>query len=91
MRQSYFAAYWANDINAVDAPERTAAQLGFAPFGQVGPGGQVPRAQQIVDGMRRAGYRLPATAPYAGTGANQHGNPQQLIEALRFFPGKVRQ
>src|SRR5262249_34446838 len=41
LRQSYFAAYWANDVNAVDAPAKSAAALGFAPHGQVGPGGQV--------------------------------------------------
>ena len=31
LRQSYFAAYWANDVNASATPARTAAELGFAP------------------------------------------------------------
>lgn len=91
LRPSYFAAYHANDVNTVDRPGQSAAQLGFAPWGQVGPGGQQATAQAIVSGMRSAGYRLPDPAPYAGPGSNQHGNRQQLIEALRFFPGKSRQ
>ncbi|MBI4864657.1 MAG: hypothetical protein HY815_31035 [Candidatus Riflebacteria bacterium] len=91
LRPSYFAAFCVNDVNNADAPAQTAAQLGFAPWGQVGPGGQTAIAQSIVDGMRTAGYRLPSPAPYNGPGANQHGNPQQFYEAIRFFPGKTRQ
>ena len=91
LRQSYFAAYWANDVNATDTPGQNAAALGFAPWGQVGPGGQFALAQQIVSGMAAAGYQLPNPAPYAGTGADTHGDPQQFIAAVSWFPGKARQ
>jgi hypothetical protein len=90
LRQSYFAAYWPNDVNESDAPAMNAAQLGFAPWGQVGPGGAVAIAQQIVDGMRAAGYRLTEPAPYNGPGANQHGSPDQFLAALSWFAGKSR-
>jgi len=91
-RQSYFAVYWVNDISgAVDGPGSTAADLGFAPWGQVGPGGQFGAADQVVGYMRAAGYRLPDPAPYAGAGSNQHGSPDQFISAMRFLPGKTRQ
>src|SRR5580658_9197109 len=36
LRQSYFAAYWANDVNASDMPGQNASQLLFAPWGQAG-------------------------------------------------------
>jgi hypothetical protein len=91
MRQSYFAAYYLNDVVRVDAPERNAAQLGFAPSSQVGPGGAFNTANQLVANLRAGGYRLPAVAPYNGPGADQHGSPAQLMEAYRFFAGKVRQ
>lgn len=91
LRQSYFAAYWANDVNDTDAPEQTAAQLGFAPWGQAGPGGDFPDAQSIVDAMSAAGYRLPDPAPYAGQGAGTHGDKYQFVAALRFFADKTRQ
>jgi hypothetical protein len=91
LRSSYFAAFCVNDINNLDTPGQTATQLGVAPWGQVGPGGQTDMARAIVDGLRTAGYRRPAPAPYPGPGANQHGAPQQFYEALRFFPGKTRQ
>ncbi len=91
LRQSYFAAYWANDVNAQATPTQTAAQLGFAPWGNAGPGGDFPDANAIVSGMQSAGYRLPADAPYSGPGASTHGDPQQFMAALQFFSGKSRQ
>ena len=91
LRQSYFAAYWANDVNAAGAPASSAAELGFAPWGQVGPGGDFADAQQIVAAMQAAGYRLPSPAPYAGTGSDTHGSPDQFIAAVSWFPGKSRQ
>jgi len=90
LRQSYFAAYWANDVNATDAPAQTASLLGFAPWGQVGPGGDFADATTLVNAMKAAGYRLPNPAPYAGAGAGTHGDPSQFLAALNFFPGKTR-
>ncbi|TET31451.1 MAG: hypothetical protein E3J72_22305 [Planctomycetota bacterium] len=94
-RQSYFAAYWANDVeqpmSSWQAP-KTAAELGFAPWGQIGPGGQpLAVTQPIIERMRAAGYRLDDPSPYAGPGYNQHGNIQQLQAALAWFVGKTRQ
>ncbi|MCA9671481.1 MAG: hypothetical protein KC503_38050 [Myxococcales bacterium] len=91
LRQSYFAAYWANDVNASATPAKSAAQLGFSPWGNAGPGGALATATAIVNGMKSAGYRLPADAPYSGSGSTQHGNPQQFIAALQFFRDKSRQ
>ena len=90
LRESYFAAYWVNDVNASDAPAETAAQIGFAPWGQVGPGGDFTDASTIVSAMKTAGYQLPNPAPYAGAGAGTHGDPNQFIAAVSFFPGKKR-
>ncbi len=90
LRQSYFAAYWANDVNASATPVRSAGDLGFAPWGNAGPGGDYADANAIVDGMRNAGYRLPSDAPYSGSGSNQHGSTDQFVNALRFFEGKSR-
>jgi predicted esterase len=90
MRQSYFAAYWANDVVASDAPAQTAAQLGFAPHGQAGPGGDFTDANAIVQAMKTAGYRVPSPAPYDGNGAGTHGSPDQFMAALSWFPGKAR-
>jgi hypothetical protein len=90
LRQSYFAAYWANDVNASGSPASSAAQLGFAPWGQVGPGGDFVDAQAIVAAMGAAGYRLPSPAPYDGVGSDQHGSPDQFIAAVSWFPGKSR-
>ena len=90
LRQSYFAAYWANDVNASATPAKTAAELGFRPWGNAGPGGDFADANAIVQGMRNAGYRLPADAPYSGPGAGQHGSTDQFLAALRFFVGKSR-
>jgi hypothetical protein len=90
LRPTWFAAYWANDINAADGPATHANQLGFAPWGQVGPGGQYAIAQQVVTAMRDKGYRLPDPAPYDGPGAEQHGNSSQFLAALSFFVGKAR-
>lgn len=91
VRQSYFAAYWANDVNCSYAPQQTAAQLGFAPWGNAGPGGNWVDADIIVNGMIAAGYRLPPDAPYSGAGSGTHGSLEQFIAALEFFPGKSRQ
>ena len=88
--QSYFAAYWANDIICAGGPAKTAAQLGFAPWGNSGPGGDFADAETIVDNMRAAGYRLPPDAPYSGAGSSAHGSPSQYMAALSFFPGKTR-
>ena len=90
LRQSYFAAYWANDVNAQDTPGQTAAQLGFQPWGNAGPGGDYPDANAIVAGMENNAYRLPADAPYSGTGAGTHGSTEQFLEAVAFFAGKSR-
>jgi hypothetical protein len=90
LKQSYFAAYWANDVNAADAPAQNAAQLGFAPWGQAGPGGDVSDATAIVTAEQAAGYRLPSPAPYAGPGSTTHGDPNQFIAALTWLPGKQR-
>jgi hypothetical protein len=91
LRQSYFAAYWANDVNAQASPLLTADELGFEPFGNAGPGGDYVDADAIVQGMMNAGYRTPAPAPYDGPGAGTHGDPQQFFAALEWFPGKTRQ
>jgi hypothetical protein len=91
LRQSYFAAYWANDVNQNDVPGQTKAMLGFAPWGQVGPGGDFGDANIIANGMKAAGYRTPVPCPYAGPGAGTHGDPNQFLAALQFFPGKTRQ
>ena len=91
LRPSYFAAYWANDVNTSATPSMDAAALGFQPFGNAGPGGNWPDADAIVDGMMAADYRTPAPAPYDGPGANMHGSTDQFIAALQWFPGKTRQ
>jgi hypothetical protein len=90
LRQSYFAAFWANDVNAAGTPSRDAADLGFAPWGNAGPGGDFPDANTIVAGMRAAGYRVAEPAPYDGPGAAVHGHPEQFIAALRWFARKTR-
>jgi hypothetical protein len=91
LRQSYFAAYWANDVNASASPTLDAAALGFQPFGNSGPGGDWPDANAIVSGMQAANYRTPPPAPYDGPGSNSHGDPNQFIAAMQWFPGKTRQ
>jgi hypothetical protein len=91
VRPSYFAAYWANDVTMSAVPSVTADELGFSPYGNSGPGGQFQLAQQIVDGMEAAGYRTPAPAPYDGQGAGTHGDLDQLMSAIAWFPGKSRQ
>jgi len=91
LRQSYFAAYWANDVNAADTPALTAAALGFAPWGNAGPGGDLPDATAIVDGMRDADYRLPSDAPYSGSGSTTHGSSDQFLAAVDFFADKRRE
>jgi len=90
LRQSYFAAFWANDVNAQSTPAQSAAELGFAPWGNAGPGGDYPDANAIVAGMQSAGYRLPADAPYSGAGAGTHGSTEQFLAAMAFFSGKSR-
>jgi hypothetical protein len=57
----------------------------------VGPGGAFNTANALVANLRAAGYQLPAVTPFNGAGSNQHGSPEQLLEAYRFFAGKVRQ
>lgn len=91
LRQSYFAAYWANDVNAAAVPAQDAAALGFQPWGNAGPGGQFASANAIVDGMSAAGYRVEEPAPYDGPGADTHGDPDQFLAALGWFPGRSRQ
>jgi hypothetical protein len=91
LRQSYFGAYWANDVNYNAKPSQTAAALGFAPWGQVGPGGDFGDANIIASAMKAAGYRMPSPAPYNGAGAGTHGDPNQFLAALQFFNGKTRQ
>jgi hypothetical protein len=91
LRQSYFAAYWANDVNATAVPSLDAATLGFQPFGNAGPGGAFAQADAIVAGMEAAGYRTPEPSPYDGPGAGTHGDPNQFVAALQWFPGKTRQ
>lgn len=90
LKQSYFAAYWANDVNASGTPDKDAAALGFAPHGQAGPGGALALATEIVTNMKAKGYRVPTPAPYNGAGSTMHGAPQQFIAAVSFFPGKTR-
>ncbi len=90
LRQSYFAAYWANDVNASGKPMKNASALGFAPYGNAGPGGDFTDAKIIVDAMKAAGYRTPPPAPYDGPGAGTHGSSEQFIAALQWFPGKSR-
>jgi len=77
VRQSYFAAFWANDVNAAASPGQTAAELGFEPWGNAG--------------MDEAGYRLPSDAPYSGAGSGTHGSTEQFVAAIGFFEGKSRQ
>jgi hypothetical protein len=91
LRQSYFAAFWANDVNASGGPTMTAAQLGFQPYGNAGPGGDWPDANAIVSAMQAADYRTPPPAPYNGPGSDIHGDPNQFIAAMQWFPGKTRQ
>lgn len=88
---TYFAAYWANDVNARSTPSLTTAQLGFEPWGNAGPGGDEADANAIVDGMRTAGWQLPADAPYSGAGSDTHGSSQQFLAAVEFFADKKRE
>jgi hypothetical protein len=92
LRQSYFAAYWANDVSAAsaDGPALTAAQLGFTPSGQVGPGGASALAAAIAGKLVAAGYHTDPTTPYAGSGSGTHGAPDQFIAAVSWFSGKTR-
>jgi hypothetical protein len=80
----------ANDVNNQDAPAQTASQLGFAPWGQAWPGGDLPDADAIVMAEQTAGYRLPNPAPYNGPGSTSHGDINQFIAAVSWFPGKTR-
>jgi hypothetical protein len=41
--------------------------------------------------MQAADYRTPPPAPYDGPGSNVHGDPNQFIAAMQWFPGKTRQ
>lgn len=95
-RQSYFAAYWANDISGgTAAPVKNAAQLGFRPWGQVGPGGQQTNAQTMVSDMRNQGYQLDNVSPFQCSGTVPppctHGETtQQFPAAVQWFDGKSR-
>jgi hypothetical protein len=91
LRQSYFAAFWANDVTCSGKPGKNFKELGFKPHGNSGPGGNFPAAKAIVAGMRDAGYRLPPDAPYSGPGCGIHGDPRQFTATLKFFLGKSRQ
>lgn len=90
-RPSWFAAYWANDVNDRAVPTRTAAELGFVPWGNAGPGGDLPDAEAIVAGMRDAGWQLPSDAPYSGAGSGSHGSTEQFLAAVDFFADKSRE
>ena len=90
VRQSYFAAFWANDVNASATPQKTAAELGFAPWGNAGPGGAWAAANAIVGGMKAAGYRSDGPTPYDGPGSGNHGDPNQFIAAVQWLVGKSR-
>ena len=89
-RPTWFAAYWANDVNAADTPAMTADELGFAPWGNAGPGGDLPDARTIVNGMSAAGWQLPSDAPYSADGGDTHGSTDQFLAAVEFFPDKQR-
>jgi len=91
LRQSYFAAYWVNDVNAAADPTLDAAALGFAPWGNAGPGGAFTHAEAIVAGMSGGDYRLPDDAPYSGSGADTHGSVDQFLAAVDFFADKRRE
>lgn len=91
LRQSYFAAFWANDVNATGAPAQDTATLGFQPWGNSGPGGQFATADAIVAAMTTAGYRIEQPAPYDGPGSGTHGDPNQFLAGLQWFPGRTRQ
>jgi hypothetical protein len=93
LRQSYFAAFWANDVSLMGSPPKpaiTADDLGFSPYGNAGPGGAYDLARTIVDSMRDAGYRIPAPAPYDGPGAGSHGSNEQFQYAIQWFFDKSR-
>jgi hypothetical protein len=91
LRPSWFAAYWANDVNAAATPSVPAAELGFAPWGNAGPGGAYAQADAIVAGMTAAGWRVEQPAPYNGPGSDTHGDVDQFLNALAWFPGRSRQ
>ena len=90
LRQGWFAAYWLNDLVTSGAPAKTAAQIGFQPWGSAGPGGNVGAAQAVVAAMESAGYRLPTPKYYDGPGYDMHGSSQQGLASLMFFGGKSR-
>ena len=78
-------------LNARDTPAATAEALGFAPWGNVGPGGDDAGANAIVAAMGAAGYQLPPDAPYSGPGSDTHGSTDQFLEAVSFFSDKSRE
>ncbi len=91
LRPAWFAAYWVNDLTSVfDAPRTNASALGFAPWGNAGPGGNVGSANEVVAAMRAHGYRLPAQAPYMGPGYERHGSAEQGLASISFMAGKSR-
>ena len=89
-RAGYFAAYWANDVDAQAATAQPARALGFAPWGNVGPGGDAPDASAIVAAMQGAGWQTPPDSPYSGSGSTSFGSEQQFLAAVGFFFDKAR-
>ena len=90
LRPTWFAAVWFNDVNDQATASQDAEALGFAPWGNAGPGGDLPDANRIVDGMDAAGYQLPSDAPYSGAGSTTHGSSEQFLAAVDFFADKER-
>ncbi|MCP4499328.1 MAG: hypothetical protein GY822_05095 [Deltaproteobacteria bacterium] len=68
----------------------SATEIGFAPWGNAGPGGNFNGANTVVANMRSAGYRISDPAPYDGSGADTHGAPNQFVATLQWFVGKSR-
>jgi hypothetical protein len=97
LRQAWFAGYWANDVvwypqygGVLSETRLTADEIGFAPWGNAGPGSLLDYANVIIDDMRQAGYQLPDDAPYTGPGYDEHGSSEQFLAAVEFLDGKVR-
>lgn len=89
--QADICATWANDPVAVVTPSKTAAELGFTPYGSAGAGGKastdVQRANQIVDGMKQKNYNT--TDPYIDPNSG-HGTTQGFLNGLRYLAPKSK-
>lgn len=89
--QADICATWANDPVAVVTPSKTAAELGFTPYGSAGAGGQsssdTSRARQIVDGMKAKNYNT--TDAYIDPNSG-HGTVNGLIEGLKYLAPKSK-